>query len=71
MRIQAEVEAWPDSLLVLTTGDCTGDECPPLSETARRLLRTGRVPILGVRRPLLACEGLPWAPAAIEALANA
>src|SRR5829696_3172659 len=67
-RIQAEVDAWPDPLLVLTTGDCTGDQCPPLSEVARRLLVVGRVPILGVRHPLPPRDARP---VAVGALASA
>ncbi|MDF2745412.1 MAG: Universal stress protein family [Actinomycetia bacterium] len=70
MRIQAEVDAWPDPLLVLTTGDCTGDQCPPLSETVRRLLVFGRVPILGVRHPLPPRGALGAARAAVAAPAS-
>ena len=48
-RIQAEVDAWPRGLLVMTTGDAADRERLPLGEVARRLLVSGRVPVLGIR----------------------
>lgn len=48
-RILAEVGYWPRPLLVITTGDVSGNARTPLSEVARRLLVDGSAPVLGVR----------------------
>ena len=62
-QIRAELARWPAPLLVLTTGNCTTQPTPPLSEVARRLL-LGPVPVLAVRPDVLrlpSAELRPWA----------
>jgi nucleotide-binding universal stress UspA family protein len=49
-RILTEAGYWPRPLLVVTTGDDTGEHRTPLSEVARRLLVDGSTPVLGVRQ---------------------
>ena len=50
-RILVEASQHDRPVIVLTTGDASGDEKPPVSEIARRLMLNGTVPVLAVRFP--------------------
>ena len=50
-RLLGEVARYRHPLVVMTTGDASGDVVPPLSEVVRRLLVAGDVAVLGVRHP--------------------
>ena len=50
-RILAEASLHDRPVIVLTTGDASGDEKPPVSTVATRLMVNGTVPVLAVRFP--------------------
>lgn len=49
VRVAAEAARHPKPLVVMLTGDCTREACPPLSLVTSYLLIAGAVPVLGIR----------------------
>jgi nucleotide-binding universal stress UspA family protein len=50
-RLLEEAGKYARPLIVMTTGDATAANRPPLSEVARRVMVAGNVPILALREP--------------------
>jgi nucleotide-binding universal stress UspA family protein len=50
-RILAEASRHDRPVIVLTTGDPSATDKPPVSEIARRLMLNGTIPVLAVRSP--------------------
>lgn len=51
VRVAAVSRDQSGPLVVMLTGDCTREACPPLSLVASYLIVTGAVPVLGIRPP--------------------
>jgi len=51
VRVAAAARGQPGPLVVMLTGDCTREACPPLSLVASYLMIAGAVPVLGIRQP--------------------
>lgn len=71
-RLLAEACTYDEPIVVMTTGDVTGGEKPPLSERARRLMVAGTVPVMCVRLPPAQCpaEVTPSALGPVEEVAT-
>ena len=67
-RVAAEAARHQRPLVVMLTGDCTRDACPPLSLVTSYLLIAGAVPVLGIRHlPLKTPSALPGGSGSAEA----
>jgi nucleotide-binding universal stress UspA family protein len=51
VRVAAEAARHRKPLVVMLSGDCTRESCPPLSLVTSYLLIAGAVPVLGIRQP--------------------
>jgi hypothetical protein len=49
VRVAAEAARHRKPLVVMLSGDCTRESCPPLSLVTSYLLIAGAVPVLGIR----------------------
>ncbi len=52
VQVTAEAKRHPSPLVVMLTGDCTREQCPPMSLVASYLMIAGTVPVLGLRTPV-------------------
>jgi nucleotide-binding universal stress UspA family protein len=51
VRVTMEAQRHQKPLVVMLTGDCTREACPPLSLVASYLMIAGAIPVLGLRQP--------------------
>ena len=51
VQLTMEAKRHPSPLVVMLTGDCTREPCPPLSLVASYLMVAGSVPVLAIRQP--------------------
>lgn len=61
VRVTDVAKCYPKPLVVMLTGDCTRESCPPLSLVASFLMIAGTTPVLGIRQPCGFQEPRPFA----------